>query len=61
MQTRLRPLFLSFSLLALPAGAQQLPSLLQDYCVGCHNAEDWAGSLDMESLDFQHVAAQAPT
>ena len=28
---------------------------MQEYCVKCHNFEDWAGSLDMESLDFDHV------
>jgi len=32
-----------------------VPGLINDYCVKCHNFEDWAGSLDMESLDFNHV------
>lgn len=32
---------------------------LQTYCVKCHNSEDWAGSLDMESYDLNH-AGSAP-
>ncbi|MGA0805945.1 MAG: hypothetical protein ACO3PV_05445, partial [Pseudohongiellaceae bacterium] len=26
-------------------------NLVQDYCMECHNAEDWAGSLAMDLLD----------
>ncbi|MDR2212188.1 MAG: DUF1587 domain-containing protein, partial [Pseudomonadales bacterium] len=59
--------------LALPAVAQaQAPAdtggdtenygkLLQDFCVGCHNTEDWAGSLALDTLDIQHVASDAET
>jgi hypothetical protein len=54
----LRKLTLSVSLLALyaaPSLAQHTPQLVTDYCTKCHNAEDWAGSLDLESLDYDHV------
>jgi len=39
------------------AAAQDVPSFINDYCIKCHNFEDWAGSLDMEGLDFNHVEA----
>lgn len=32
-----------------------LHETLQTYCVKCHNSEDWAGSLDLESLDLNHA------
>ncbi len=32
--------------------AQQ--ALLQTFCVKCHNSEDWAGSLDFDSIDLSH-------
>jgi hypothetical protein len=41
------------------ASAQELPSLLQDYCTKCHNLEDYSGGLDIEGLDFAHVDANA--
>ncbi|MES2606278.1 MAG: DUF1592 domain-containing protein [Pseudomonadota bacterium] len=44
---------------ATASSAQQTPDLIQDYCVKCHNSEDWAGSLDMEGLDFDNVAHDA--
>jgi hypothetical protein len=31
--------------------------LVQTYCVKCHNSEDWAGSLDLESMDLNHPGA----
>ncbi len=37
------------------ASAQQSAEFLDEYCVKCHNAEDWAGSLDMEGLNYEHV------
>src|SRR5690606_35502178 len=37
--------------------AQHTPDLVTTYCPKCHNFEDWAGSLDLESLDFDHVAS----
>ncbi len=36
-----------------------LHDTLQTYCVKCHNSEDWAGSLDMETLDLNHAATNA--
>lgn len=39
--------------------AQRTPDLIQEYCVECHNSEDWAGSLDMEVLDYDNVAHDA--
>ncbi|HMA11311.1 MAG TPA: DUF1592 domain-containing protein [Steroidobacteraceae bacterium] len=43
------------------AGAQELRSVTQKYCVSCHNPEDWAGGLDLDSIDHGHVAAEAET
>lgn len=54
---RLSPL--SLALVCTGASAQQLPSLLQDYCTKCHNLEDYSGGLDIEALDFTHVDANA--
>ncbi len=39
----------------LPVQAQDVPEFIDQYCLKCHNFEDWAGSLDMEGLDFDHV------
>jgi hypothetical protein len=51
----------------MPAGAAQpqgashagaggpLNALVQSYCVECHNAEDWAGSLALDTLDLTKV------
>jgi mono/diheme cytochrome c family protein len=30
-----------------------LSQLVDNYCVSCHNAEDWAGSLALDTLDLQ--------
>ena len=43
------------------ARAQEVPELIEQYCIKCHNFEDWAGSLDMEGLDFSHVDAAPET
>ncbi len=43
------------------ARAQEVPELMEQYCIKCHNFEDWAGSLDMEGLDFSHVDAAPET
>ncbi|HTR00273.1 MAG TPA: DUF1592 domain-containing protein [Candidatus Acidoferrum sp.] len=49
-------------LLTAPAAhAQKTPSLLTQYCTKCHNSEDWAGKLDMDTLDYDHVDANAET
>jgi len=53
---------LTSSLLSLPALsalAQDVPDFIDEYCVKCHNFEDWAGSLDMGALDFDHVENDA--
>jgi hypothetical protein len=59
------PLSLVLSVLtASQAWAQNTPStaaLLDEHCVKCHNSEDWAGSLDMATLDYAHVEKEAET
>ncbi|HXR51497.1 MAG TPA: DUF1592 domain-containing protein [Steroidobacteraceae bacterium] len=48
--------------LVLPAAAwcaPELQAVTGRYCTGCHNAEDWAGGLDLTSLDHGHVPANA--
>ena len=60
----LRSLRYSALALACTAGhglAQTTPDLLQQYCTGCHNFEDWAGSLNMEELNFDDVEHNAET
>jgi mono/diheme cytochrome c family protein len=37
---------------------QPLDSLVQNYCVSCHNAEDWAGSLALDTLDLAQVGQE---
>ncbi|MBK6673826.1 MAG: DUF1592 domain-containing protein [Proteobacteria bacterium] len=46
---------------AAGSGAQELKSVTQKYCVSCHNPEDWAGGLDLDSIDHGHLAAEAET
>ncbi len=44
--------------LLLPAGvwaATDLPATIEHYCSECHNTIDWAGSLDLTTLDPVHV------
>ncbi|MFZ9445352.1 MAG: c-type cytochrome domain-containing protein, partial [Ilumatobacteraceae bacterium] len=36
-------------------------SLLNEYCVSCHNSEDWAGSLDFSSLSPAAIANNTAT
>ena len=45
--------------MSLAAGAQELQAVTQKYCVSCHNPEDWAGGLDLDSIDHGHVAARS--
>ncbi len=51
--------------IALPAAAAQaapdLHAVTEQYCTKCHNTEDWAGGLDLTSLDHGHVGADAQT
>jgi len=49
--------------LTLPAAlqAQDLHAVTEQYCTKCHNTEDWAGGLDLSSLDQAHIGANAQT
>ena len=33
-----------------------LKALTKGYCVKCHNTEDWAGGVAMDTLDLDHVS-----
>jgi mono/diheme cytochrome c family protein len=37
------------------ATAAQFDELVQGYCLTCHNLEDWAGGVAMDTLDLAHV------
>jgi len=43
---------------ASPGPTRPLNALVNDYCVDCHNAEDWAGSLALDTLDLGHVGGE---
>ena len=48
--------------LLLPAGAwagTDVPGTIERYCADCHNTSDWAGGLDLTTLDAVHVGAEA--
>ncbi len=48
--------------LLLPAGAwadTDVPGTIERYCADCHNTTDWAGGLDLTTLDPVHVGAEA--
>jgi hypothetical protein len=52
----------TFVALLLPAAAwcaPELQAVTERYCSGCHNSEDWAGGLDLTTLDHGHVAGNA--
>ena len=36
------------------ATSAALADVVNTYCVKCHNSEDWAGSLDFDSMDLSH-------
>jgi hypothetical protein len=61
MRAPLRYSALLLACAAATASAQKTPELIDKYCLKCHNFEDWAGSLDMEGLDYDHVEADAKT
>jgi cytochrome c553 len=44
---------------ATPEAAAPHNQLLQGYCVKCHNAEDWAGGLAMDTLNVQQAGQDA--
>ena len=47
---------------AVPANSVQANwKLLDDYCVKCHNATDWAGGVAFDTLEPQSVAQDAET
>jgi hypothetical protein len=54
--------YLFASLLLAPASAwaaADLGAMTERYCTECHNSSDWAGGLDLTSLDHGHVGQQA--
>ncbi len=44
---------------AAEADHEGFKHLVGDYCMDCHNSEDWAGSLAMDQLDLDHVGKNA--
>src|SRR5215831_2663909 len=46
---------------ANPAPDQPVTHLVTTYCVKCHNTEDWAGSLALDSLDPSHPGSDEET
>jgi len=55
-------LSLTALLLLAPAAARpanDLSATVERYCTKCHNPEDWAGGLDLSSLDPAHVNTDA--
>ena len=40
------------------AGAGNLEQFVNSYCIECHNAEDWAGSLAIDTLDLTQVGQE---
>jgi hypothetical protein len=59
---RLAQLLLLISTSAMATGAwsaTDVPAQMETYCTSCHNAEDWAGSLDLTGLDATRVATDA--
>jgi hypothetical protein len=39
--------------------AADVPKVIERYCADCHNTTDWAGGLDLTSLDPAHVESDA--
>jgi hypothetical protein len=58
MRARLK-LFAAAPLLLAAATAQTQETLVDRYCTGCHNQEDWAGSLTLDDLDPAQAAHDA--
>jgi hypothetical protein len=61
MYSKLKPLALALAVLPAVSQAQHTPDMIEAYCIKCHNFEDWAGKLDLESLDFDNVEHDAET
>lgn len=55
-----RPLALALLLPAAPLYAAPDFSLIDDYCSGCHNTQDFSGSLAFELVDRNSPTADAP-
>lgn len=55
-------LFAALCYLCAPVLAQpeHPDSLIDTYCLGCHNQQDWAGSLALDAMDPLQVADDAP-
>ncbi|MET0291729.1 MAG: DUF1592 domain-containing protein [Steroidobacteraceae bacterium] len=43
------------------AAADEQWEVMEKYCVSCHNATDWAGSIALDTVDRDHVAGEAET
>lgn len=43
---------------ATPQGDEQW-GMLNEYCMGCHNSEDWAGELALDLMDHDSISADA--
>lgn len=43
------------------AGSAPVAALLDQYCIVCHNAEDWAGSLRLDDKDVAQIGRDAET
>ncbi len=46
---------------SLAAGAEDLQAVTKQYCVSCHNTDDWAGELALDSIDYAHIPSEAQT
>jgi hypothetical protein len=42
-----------------PINSEQFTGFLQSYCMDCHNSEDWAGSIAMDTLNLSDVRHDA--
>jgi mono/diheme cytochrome c family protein len=43
---------------ATPASAKALTDVIKKNCVECHNTEDWAGSLALDTMDLAHASKE---
>src|SRR4051795_8410797 len=44
-----------------PAAVSPHQALMNQYCSGCHNADDLAGGMSLDKLDFEKVGKDAAT
>jgi Protein of unknown function (DUF1592)/Protein of unknown function (DUF1588)/Protein of unknown function (DUF1587)/Protein of unknown function (DUF1585)/Protein of unknown function (DUF1595)/Planctomycete cytochrome C len=52
-------ILMTFVFPVMVVAAPDVSATLDRYCTGCHNPEDWAGGLDLTSLDPMHVGGDA--